>query len=211
MGCAEIIEDPTLQQSPEKGGDSSEVKQYVIRYKGLAAFRDGALQGYLDGIETRSFNILTGKFKSAVIELPSGDTQKEPGNVTLFQIINAKPDIKVKYEDDKVTVEANVKMKVGILQEAGKKDILNDDVKKQLSEDVRSIMESQLSAAVKKAQDLGCDVFGFGVAMHAQKPDEWRKIKDNWTEYFRNAEFQPKVEAVIVKTGESKAPFQLED
>jgi hypothetical protein len=59
----------TLKKSPEGDGESSQVKQYVLQYKGLAAFRDGKLQGFLDGFGARMYNMLTGKYKSAVVNL----------------------------------------------------------------------------------------------------------------------------------------------
>jgi spore germination protein KC len=72
-------------------------------------------------------------------------------------------------------------------------------------------MERQFSDILKQTQQMGCDIFGFGVAMHANNPEEWKKIKDKWTDYYRNAEVTTKVEAQIVKTGESKAPFHIEE
>lgn len=210
MGCAEIIEDPTLKKSPEGDGESSQVKQYVLQYKGLAAFRDGKLQGFLDGFGARMYNMLTGKYKSAVVNL-SFENEEGDKEHTLLNILEAKPDMRVKFQDDKATLEAEVQMKLGITQVSGKTDILNDDVKKKLLEEFSKQMERQFSDILKQTQQMGCDIFGFGVAMHANNPEEWKKIKDKWTDYYRNAEVTTKVEAQIVKTGESKAPFQLEE
>jgi spore germination protein KC len=79
-------------------------------------------------------------------------------------------------------------MKLGITQVSGKTDILNDDVKKMLLEEFSKQMERQFSDILKQTQQMGCDIFGFGVAMHANNPEEWKKIKDKWTDYYRNAE-----------------------
>lgn len=63
-------------------------------------------------------------------------------------------------------------------------------------------MEVNIESAVKKVQqEYGTDIFGFGIAFHHKYPKQWEKIKENWDEIFKNAEFQIEVKTSIIRTG----------
>jgi spore germination protein KC len=45
------------------------------------------------------------------------------------------------------------------------------------------------------------DIFGFGEAFHRKYKKEWKAIKHNWNEEFKNAEISLEVEAHLRNTG----------
>ena len=56
-------------------------------------------------------------------------------------------------------------------------------------------------AAVKKAQDLRADVFGFGREIHRTRPKLWKEIRNGWYDIFAEIEPEIEIEATLVRSG----------
>lgn len=98
-----------------------------------------------------------------------------------------------------------------IVQENSPLDINKSEVLKKIEADFNKQMVGEIAAAIKKAQtEFESDIFGFGVSMHKQHPQEWKAIKGNWDDYFANAVINISVESTIDRQGEFKQPFRWE-
>ncbi len=58
-----------------------------------------------------------------------------------------------------------------------------------------------MEKAIKKAQKLGADIFGFGEAVHRADPKYWNKVKNNWEELFKQLEPHLNIDAKVRGTG----------
>ncbi len=205
MGVIEIIADPAVEKSEE-----TEVStKYIVSYNGLAVFKGAQMVGYLDGIETRSYNLLVGDFGSAVVRVP--EVVGSPGEeYSELEVINAKPEISVSFANEKVTVDASIKMKIVIAKQDGTMDTTQKDILLGLEQDFNEIIEGQVMSAVQKVQGLKSDIFGFGKAMHCQHPEIWREISADWDRYFSEADVHIDVQAKIIETGNIKKYFSIE-
>ena len=198
------VVDANNAQGSQNSPDGSD-KQYRIVYKGLAAFQDNKLVGYMDEIEARAYNFITDNIQRAVISIPSENDQ------TVVVVNRSKAAIKTEIKKDRVIVDVQIKISMSIIQENGILDISKAEALKTVEADFNKQMAEEIIAAVQKAQaEFQSDIFGFGVAMHKQHPEKWKEIKEDWDDYFAKAAINVSVESTVNRSGEIKQPFRLE-
>ena len=56
-----------------------------------------------------------------------------------------------------------------------------------------SFLKKKTEEFIKQQKTLGRDIFGFSNIIEKQNPKLWRKIKDNYTEYFKNSKIEVRV------------------
>jgi spore germination protein KC len=209
-GVVELVE---CESKPSKntvtetdGSQGDEDVEYKIVYKGLAAFKDKKLVGYMDAVETRAYNIVVNNAKKAVVSI----VWEESETVVLTQ--NPKAEIKTELNDGRATVNIEIKAKLSVLQENGMHDISDPEALKVIEAAFNEQLAGEISAAVQRAQlEFKSDIFGFGQALHRQNPGQWREIKDDWDYHFSKAEVNVSVKSEIDRSGEIKHPFGLGD
>lgn len=204
MGVVEIAE-----VNPEEAATtqtSGQEKEYELICRGLAAFKDGKLAGYMDAAETAAYNFVVNKVKSAYVTVPAGDGE------SILEVIKSKADIKTSLEDGKVKLDIKVKVLADMSEETGTIDISKIAPIKEVEQSFNGLLEENIAQAVKHAQtEFGSDIFGFGVYFHIQHPKQWKEIKSMWNQIFSRAEVNVTVTSSVTRTGEIKEPFQLED
>lgn len=181
--------------------------QYYIRYEGLAAFKDVYLVGFMNGEEARAYNIVRKRFTVGVQAVKVGD-----GYIT-GQIGKAKVKIKTSLKDKKWQFDIKVKAGIYILQvDDPSLDLLQADVIRQIEQKFNLVLKDQITASVNKAQkEFISDIFGFGVYVHRQHPQEWEKIKQDWDNLFAEAKVNVVVTTTIDKEGAFKQPYTTEE
>jgi spore germination protein KC len=65
-------------------------------------------------------------------------------------------------------------------------------------------------AALKKAQELNTDIFGFGEVIHQKYPKEWKELEKRWDEVFPEIEVKVIVKSKLNLTGEITRPISPE-
>ena len=206
----EIVENPSqTPKGEDKGGDGGkgeEKKEYKIVCEGLAAFKDGVLAGYFNGEETRAYNFIMNKVHNIHITVPS-----ETGN-TVFGITGSKCKVKTSMDGDKIKIDVKLKFNTNIAAETGEIEINDPKEIKKLEESFNEKLKKDVEGAIKKAQqEFESDIFGFGEFVHDQHPKEWRDMKKDWDEKFKEAEISVSVESRIRRYGEIKRPFRYEE
>ncbi len=202
MGTIEIIEKTTEETATGQTGNK---KEYEIIYLGLAAFKDGKFMGYLNMVETRAYNLITGDAKTAFF------TAQTSEGMSTLELVTAKTDIKTSIENGKVKLDVKLKLKTDILQQTGTLDITKMESAKKVEESLNRMLETEITDAVKRVQsEFGSDIFGFGNYFHIQHPKKWKELKSAWNQIFSQAELKVTVESFVLSTGEIDEPFQLE-
>ncbi|MDD2220538.1 MAG: Ger(x)C family spore germination protein [Clostridia bacterium] len=200
MGLVRIEEN-----TESTNGDQDQPQKPYIIYEGLAAFKDDKLVGYMNGIETRDYNMLTNNFKITAISVPYG-------NDFIAAIIKkANSKINTELQNEQIKINIKIKAVLTIIQEYGSIDISQREVIKQVEQEFNEFLKSEIEKTIKKAQnEFKSDIFGFGRFFHAQHPKEWQKIQENWDEIFSKAQVSVNVESSIIMEGEIKIPFTME-
>lgn len=200
MGVAEIVEDDNTTSQ------SSLNKTYKIKYKGLAAFKDDRLVGFLDGIETRAYNMITNNFKAAYMSVSCKDS------MVSLKVPSAKADVKTNVDNNNITINIKVKINLNVIGVSGTLDVSKAENLKKVEESFNKQMQSEIVSAISKVQkEFASDIFGFGSYVHAEHPEKWKEIKDNWDDYFSKATVNVTVESSATRSGEIKEPLKTED
>ncbi|MGI6161517.1 MAG: Ger(x)C family spore germination protein [Christensenellales bacterium] len=217
MGVAQLIDKDSLsskssgsdsegeQQSSESGNEEGEDEKIIV-YEGLAAFKEDKLVGYMNAIETRSYNLITKSVNTSLMSLPPED---QP---TVVRISNSKANIKTFLENDKVSVLVNIKATLHVVEESGDLDVTMPEPLKTVEARFNKLMEKEVAKTVLKAQtEFKSDIFGFGRQLHIQHPNRWPDFKDDWDEHFSKASVEIAIESSVVRSGQIKKPLSTED
>ncbi|MFA5675752.1 MAG: Ger(x)C family spore germination protein [Christensenellales bacterium] len=210
-GVAELKSQDTPQKSEGQQGGGEQQKgdkqqggeKKLVLYEGLAAFKDGKLAGFLNGEETRAYNILINDLGNAYITIPSGD------GLTVFKIEDSRADITASVNGGDISFYVNIQMILNIREESGGIDISKDQWLKIIEQRFNEKMQEEIKLAIQKVQrEFASDIFGFGRHLHLQLPEKWREFKNNWDDYFAKAVFYVTVDSTVNRTGQIKGPFK---
>ena len=198
-GVVEIVPNPTyLENDGGYAGKSVRTKENMAVVQGLAVFKDDKLVDFMDNIETRAFNFLTNKSVKALVS-----AELEGAYITgTFE--NAKSDIKISFVDNIVHVDVKVKAKMSLIQIEAPLDPKDMQINKKIETAVNDLVKTEILQTIQKVQTLKTDIFGFGNYCHAQCPENWKNIKEQWDDqYFANAVISVQVNTIVDRNGET--------
>ncbi|ATP40273.1 spore gernimation protein [Solibacillus sp. R5-41] len=161
----------------------------LLKFTGLAIFKEDKLLGYIDEYESKSFNYLNDNIKSTIeiISCPSGGeltteiTQSKTKTKGIIK--NSQPTINISI--DIVQNVAEVKCDID-LSEIKMMDWINNQTEKYIKKNITHVLEIL-------QENYQADVLGFGEAIRRADPKEWKKISDNWQTIYPEVEVNVKV------------------
>jgi len=188
-----------IQGDKNVGMEQTNVKRskspVLLKYAGLAVFKEGKLIGLLTEDESRSLGFLRDKIDSTIeiLACPKGGTLST-------EITHSKTKIKGKFENGapKIKVFIDVNQNVGEVE-------CNIDLTKEksihyINKKTEEIIKKRIDKTISTIQqNYRVDVFGFGEALHRTNPKEWKKIKKDWLTIFQ--ELPVKVEVHVNTQG----------
>ncbi|MFZ5943010.1 MAG: Ger(x)C family spore germination protein [Bacillota bacterium] len=173
-----------------------ESKKLIL--KGTAVFNKDKLAGEFDYYESRGLLWVLGKVKSGIINVSCPDSEEQ----IALEIIRAKGKIIPQIEDNTLKVVVKVNEEGHLGEQECSIDLTTPENWAKLEKMKAGVIRNEILAAVKKAQDLNTDVFGFGDAFHRKYKNIWKsQLKDNWDEFFPDIEVEVVVEAKLRRTG----------
>jgi len=182
-----------------------EGKEFELSDEGAAVFLNEKLVGFLDGIEARAYNFITGKVKSGIIvsETPGG---KGKNSIEILKG-RVKNDVEISGRNIKVSVAISITGMLG--EETGKINLREPRVVEKVEEATSRVVRQEVECVIRKVQrEYGSDIFGFGQVLHRKYPGEWKNMKDNWEELFSKAEVDVTVKTKITRTGLVNMPIK---
>ncbi len=182
-----------IQGDTQLGLDKTNVERIktptLLKYEGLAVFKQDKLMGFLTEEESRGFNFLKDNIKSTVelISCPKG------GKLTT-EITKSTTKIKGTFEKGvpKINVQIVVDQNVGGVEcsiDLTKNKSL-EYINKKTAELIKTRIEKTLMTIQKNYQ---ADIVGFGDVLHREDHSAWKKIKDDWPTIFPELEIKVKV------------------
>ncbi len=181
-------------------------KEKIARLSGTAIFKTDKLVGYLNKAETRGLLWVIDKVKSGIIVVksPSGE-----GKVSL-EIIRASSEITTEIKDNKPYITINIDEEGNLSDQMSPDyDLTKLPVWSSLEKSQADAIQQEVMAALKKAQDLNTDIFGFGDAVHRKYPELWRDMEKQWDHYFPDLEVEVIINAKLSRPGMiTKPPVQ---
>ncbi|HEX2927476.1 MAG TPA: Ger(x)C family spore germination protein [Ruminiclostridium sp.] len=182
-------------------GISDEGGKKVATISGTAVFKGDKLVGKLDKLEGRGLLWILGEVKSGLIEVEDSTNSK-----VCLEIIRAKSKMSPEIKNNKIIIKVNINEDGNLGEETGLKNLSKLEEVAQLEKKKSEAIKSEVMAAVKKAQELNADIFGFGEAIHQKYPKQWKELEDKWDEIFPTVQVEVKVQAKIRLMGRISKP-----
>lgn len=164
----------------------------VAMISGTAVFKDNKLVGNMDKREGRGLLWVLGDVKSGIIEVESSGNAK-----VSIEIIGASSKIVPEINNNKIKIKVNIYEEGNIGEQTGTENLSKLTEIASLEKKKDEVIKKEVMAAVKKAQELDADVFGFGDAVHKKYPRQWKSLEDNWDEIFKNIQVEVDVKAKL--------------
>lgn len=166
-----------------------------------AVFKGDKLVGSMDKIEGRGLLWVLGNVKSGIIDVEDSNNDK-----VSLEIIRASSKVVPEVNNDKISIKVNINEEGNIGEQTGPENLAELREIALLEEKKAEVIRREVMAAVRKAQELDADVFGFGDAIHKKYPEQWKKIEYNWDEIFKNIQVEVDVEAKLRLMGRILKP-----
>ncbi|MGE7764005.1 Ger(x)C family spore germination protein [Peribacillus sp. NPDC096540] len=168
-----------------------------LNFHNLAAFNDDKLVGWLNEKQSKTFNVITNKEKSTVVNLPC-----PKGGKAVYEVKSSKTEMKGKIKNGKPEIDLNIRVE-GTL---GEVECPIDLTKTKTIEKLEKIYEKDAKkffiSSIKQVQENDkVDIFGFGEAIHRADPEAWKKLKKDWDKNFEHVPVNIKVQAKIRRVG----------
>lgn len=140
---------------PRKGGNK-------IDLIGQAVFKEDQLVGFLNGKETRYYQMLTGEFKTSIFSFPEPKDPEE--NLIVMEIRRGRhPEIRVKANGIKTVIEVNLFLEGETLSIQSGKNYEKGKLEKDLEQYISASISQEVTQLIKKTQEeYASDIFGFG-------------------------------------------------
>lgn len=172
-----------------------------VAISGTAVFKKDKLAGKMDKIEGRGLLWVLGEVKSGIIEI------KSPSNDRIsLEIIRASGKMVPEIKNSRISMKITINEEGNIGEETGTENLSLPAVIASLEKEKSEVIRSEIMAAVKKAQELDADVFGFGDAVHQKYPKQWKELESKWDEIFPDIEVEVNVEAKLRLMGKTNRP-----
>jgi spore germination protein KC len=153
--------------------------------------------GKLNDRESRGLLWVLGEIKSGIVVVKNPNGK---GNYSL-EILGAKSKIIPEFRDGKPTITVRIKESSNLGETSCPEDLTKPEVWELMESLQNEAIRQEIGIALKRAQELKADVFGFGEAFHKKHPRLWKEMEYNWQEIFPSLEVDIVVESIVKKPG----------
>ncbi|MBC7343240.1 MAG: Ger(x)C family spore germination protein [Clostridia bacterium] len=171
----------------------------TVRVSGVGVFRQDKMIGQLNARETRGMmwvRGLTSVNNTLRVECPAFS----PAPVTL-EVIRSRPKVVAKVIGGRPQVKVEIKAEGNLVDQGCADDLTVWNLWGNLEQQGANVIRGEILEAVRKAQELRADVFGFGEALHRSQPKVWAQIKQHWEDEFSLLPVEVEVEFKLRRSG----------
>jgi spore germination protein KC len=161
--------------------------------------------GELDKTEGRGLLWVLGKVKSGIIEVEGPSNDK-----VSLEIIRAEGKVTPELKNNKIYIKITINEEGNVGEQQGTENLSPPAEVASLEKKKIEAIRNEVMAAVKKAQELDADIFGFGDAIHRKYPEQWKELESKWDELFPSVEVEVKIEAKLRLMGKILKPIAPE-
>lgn len=167
-----------------------------LKYSGNAVIKKDKLVGWLNEKESRAYAVITNQAKRSSVHLACPDG----GNIGI-DVARVKSKIYAVVKNDKPEIFIETRTEGYVSDVECKIDLFKVETIDYLDKQYVAFARSNMEKAIKKSQQLGADIFGFGEAVHRADPKYWNKVKNNWEEHYKKLEPHLNIDAKVRGTG----------
>jgi len=170
---------------------------------GLAIFNHGKLKGWIDHHEARGVMWVLNKVKGTDMNID----WKGKKNAISVGIIRSKTKVAVQYKQGRPTADIHIEDEGWISEANTDVDLTDPKIIGEIQKLVEKKTAAEITAAVKKAQRIHCDIFGFGDKLHRSNPKLWKRVKGDWDERFTDLKVNVSINTYVRREGIRTKPF----
>lgn len=170
---------------------------------GAALFKDGKMVGELSQGEMRGALWFERITREAVITIDSFTDGKPISIIVLESHIKKEPLIK---ENNQLVFQLEIEAKDDLLSVDSQINISDPNTIKEMEQEFANAIENRIQNTFKKTQELGADVFNMGEYFEWHYPKEWKKLKEEWPDHYKNIELESKITMKIKRPGSTRNP-----
>ncbi len=178
-------------------------KQFLI--SGLAIFKGDRLVGELSPEEGRGYQWVTGKVKYSKLGFELN------GELMEIIIVSSKSKTTPVIKDDgSVVIRVKITAEGTLDSQTGSTDFSKPENAALLKKEAERTIVQEIENTINKTRGMGADIFGFGESVYQKYPREWKTLKPQWDEIYRNIEVVIEVTAKVSGTGRITKPLYPE-
>lgn len=171
-------------------------KELLIETSGLAVFKNDALVGYLDSIDTIAHLLTINKLNNCIISVPSPFAENE--NIDIYLSSLKKTKVKSKIINGSPYIAATYDVSLRILSFNNNLTILNQDMLAEIENAANQYLTNCLYNYFNKtSKEFNCDIAGIGkkAASNFRTLEEWYNY--NWLDNYKNSTFKVDIKMSI--------------
>lgn len=173
----------------------------AVAITGTAVFRGDRMVGTLTPTEGRGLMWVLGEVKSGVLAVPDPD-----GAPVSLEILRAKTRVTPRLENGEPIIRVEVREEGNLAEETGTADLTGLAAVSFLEDRAAEAIRQEIAAALRRAQALHTDIFGFGEALRRKYPDAWDGMKDDWDARFQTLKVELSIDTNIRLIGRINRP-----
>lgn len=173
-----------------------------LKYQNIAVFKKDQLIGWLNEKESKGYNYIVDNVTNTVGDIPCPDNEN-----LVVEIIRSKAKISGSVSNGKPKINIDIFGEANIGEVACNIDLTKPQSIRKLENSVSNVNVEIVSTSIKKAQELGVDIFGFGEVIHRADPKAWKKLKTDWNRYFSELDVKVHSQFKIRRTGVANESF----
>jgi spore germination protein KC len=168
-----------------------------LLFDGLAVFDKDKLIGWLNEKQGRTYNAVTNKVKSTVVNISCPKEGK-----AVLQLLKSKAKVKGKVKNGKPEIDIEFQREYNVGEIECNIDLTKPETIDKLQKIEEQRATKMFEQSIKQVQEeFEVDIFGFGEAVHRADPKAWKKLSKNWDKEFEELPVNIKVEAKIRRIG----------
>lgn len=198
QGKNPVLNSVTIIGDKEKGTDSKELSNTVpkatIKIDTLGIFKEDKLLGFATTDESKGINLLSNNVENFYVKTKCED------KYIMNYVENIKTKTNIDIKNNKVNVD--IKGTSTILEVNCKINLEDENTIKKIENDIKNELNKILTQSLNLVQKkYTTDVLGYGEIVHKKYPNEWKKIKNNWDEIFKNLKVETNIDIKIEEQG----------
>ncbi len=165
-------------QSPENV--SKIVPNAKLSITNVAAFKEDKLIGWLNEKESKGYNYITDNIHSSIGSVPCPSNKQKKIDI---EVVRSKTKTKARIDKNGIPIiDVTIESESNVGEVECPADLLNPRTIQILEQSSNNHIKKLMEAALKKAQEMKSDMFGFGDLIYRKHPTEWQKLKSDWSE-----------------------------
>lgn len=177
------------------------VNKEEVKDAGGAVFMEGKMLGWVNELDTSYIQWVAGTIKGGTLVFPMPE---HPDDYITLEIYKAKTQIRPTISGDEITFNIKTKGNFNIAEQFRDTfyNTFYGEYAKKMEQGAEEKLKTEMERVIKFIQEeYGADIFGFDTSLQRYAPDTWDKVKDNWSEVFKEIKVNISVDVRLKQRG----------